>query len=82
MTASFLSEVYRRITSIFDNIPYQLYAPFLGDRKPAEHDQILIDGPPEPGINLTDSTSATITLPDGRKLGFALYGAPDGLPMI
>lgn len=32
--------------------------------------------------NTTDSTSATMTLPDGRKLGYAQYGAPNGRPVF
>ena len=31
---------------------------------------------------LDDTTSATFVLPDGRKLGYAEYGAPNGQPVI
>ena len=29
-----------------------------------------------------DNTSSTLTLPDGRKLGYAQYGSPTGRPVI
>jgi hypothetical protein len=31
---------------------------------------------------LDDSTSATLTLPDGRKLGYAQYGSPTGKAIL
>ena len=31
---------------------------------------------------LDNTTSATITLPDGRKLGYAEYGSPTGWPIL
>ncbi|ETN41029.1 uncharacterized protein HMPREF1541_02963 [Cyphellophora europaea CBS 101466] len=34
------------------------------------------------GIRLDDTTSDTLTLPSGRKLGYAQYGAPNGTPIL
>jgi hypothetical protein len=31
---------------------------------------------------LDNSTSSTLTLPDGRKLGYAQYGSPTGKPIL
>lgn len=40
------------------------------------------NAPLESRFNLTASTSSTYTLPDGRTLGYATYGAPIGRPIL
>ncbi len=39
-------------------------------------------GPVDCRYRLDSTTSATLVLPDGRKLGYAEYGAPTGQPVI
>ena len=41
-----------------------------------------MSGPDNCKYLLDDSTSATISLPDGRKLGYAEYGTPTGVPIV
>lgn len=40
------------------------------------------DEPPKPRFRLDNDSSATITLPDGRKLGYAQYGSLTGKPIL
>ena len=37
-----------------------------------------LSGPVDRRWRLDDTSSATLALPDGRKLGYAEYGAPTG----
>lgn len=42
----------------------------------------LTGEPPKPRYRLDDNSSDTLTLPDGRKLGYAQYGSLTGRPIL
>ncbi|OCL11701.1 alpha/beta hydrolase fold protein [Glonium stellatum] len=57
---------------------YGLFANFTTSKAPVNAPAAIIKEPPKSRFRLDNDASATFTLPDGRKLGYAQYGSPTG----
>jgi hypothetical protein len=57
---------------------YGLFANFTTSNAPVNAPAAIIDEPHKSRFRLDNDASATFTLPDGRKLGYAQYGSLTG----
>lgn len=60
----------------------QLLGSSNGPNDPSNAPSALPEQPMEPQFRTDNDSSATLTLPDGRKLGYAQYGSPTGQPIF
>lgn len=81
----FLSRFFTTTFSLASSIllfPFRLLT-FLYPRAYTKANQVPLTSSSEKcRYNLSNSTSSTIVLPDGRELGYAEYGSPTGHPII
>jgi hypothetical protein len=60
----------------------RVYASFTTTNPPVSPPAAPTGEPPKCRYRLDNDTSDTLTLPDGRKLGYAQYGSPTGRPIL
>lgn len=60
----------------------RLFASPTATNNPVSAPPALVDEPPRPRFRTDNDSSDTITLPDGRKLGYAQYGSLTGKPIF
>lgn len=61
---------------------YRVFASVTGTRNPVGGPAALTEEPPKPHFRTDSDSSDTLTLPDGRKLGYAQYGLLTGRPIF
>jgi hypothetical protein len=61
---------------------FRLFASFTATYNPVSTPASLIDGRSRPHFRTDNDSSDTLTLPDGRKLGYAEYGSLTGRPIF
>jgi len=60
----------------------QVFASFTTANNPVSPQAVLTSEPPKSRFRLDNDSSDTLTLPDGRKLGYAQYGSLTGQPIL
>ena len=60
----------------------RLFASSTTAKSPVSDPAGLTDEPPKPHFRTDNNSSNTLTLPDGRKLGYAQYGLLTGRPIF
>jgi hypothetical protein len=60
----------------------RVFASFTTANNPVSPQAVLTGEPPKSRFRLDNDSSDTLTLPDGRKLGYAQYGLLTGRPIL
>jgi hypothetical protein len=60
----------------------RVFAGFITASNPVSPQAILTGEPPKSRFRLDNDSSDILTLPDGRKLGYAQYGSLTGRPIL